>query len=465
MKAVRFFITLIAVLSIAGCFGFAVFAAPPEMEWDGIFELRDHRSYIISGNVRLSKNAVVPADTVLTLKNGAKLEIAEGTVFTINGGVNMRNESVISSLGEINVGETGTLSVYGRVDSDLNSSVNVSGLLDIKPSATVNLFSENKFNSGCNITAAGDVNFGKGSSTVQSGNMYVEKSGKITVTGNFSVEKDGAVDSSGTILVERLGVITVAGKLNLREGSSYTDAGTVYEDDNATVNDDSQHGEIPLYAAELFAKEDEVMLRGIDVSWVQGDIDWAEVKRSGIDFAIIRAGRGDIDETGPKEDTFFRQNIEGAIKNGVNVGVYFYSYAQSVEQAVEEAEFFVSLLEGYEISYPVIMDVEEPINGEDSISEISDAFLQVVANEGYYPMLYSFRLKLENYIDTKLKDHYAIWVAQTENDQPPDVDFEYYMWQYSHEGKVNGIKGNVDLNVAYRDFPEVLKFYGLNRLK
>lgn len=466
MKAVRFFVTLIAVLSVAGCFGFAVFAAPPETEWDGISPLKNNRSYIVSYNTRMNGDITVPSDTVLTLKRGSKLEIADGARLKIDGGVNMQEGSSLSSNGTINVSGTGTLSVGGKINADSDAIAEISGMLDIQPQGEVRLLSQNIFTSSCIITSSGKLFLDKDSATIQSGKMYIENGGLLTVAGKYDITESGLLDSSGEVKVERLGVVSAGGHVNLREGSMYTDAGTVSEDDEGNIDDDAEHGEIPLYAAELFAKEDEVILRGIDVSWVQGDIDWAKVKKSGIDFAIIRAGRGDIDETGPKEDTFFRQNIEGAIKNGVNVGVYFYSYAQTVEQAVEEAKFYIDLLEGYEITYPVIMDVEENIEGGNSkLSEIADAFLQVVSQDGYYPMLYSFRLKLEKYIDTKMKDHYAIWVAQTENDQPPDVDFEYYMWQYSHEGHVNGIEGNVDLNVAYRDFPVVLKFYGLNKLK
>ena len=461
MKLIERILTFIAVISVIGCFGFSAVSAVPEGEWDGISALHNNRSYTLSRSVVLEEDLLVPSETTLTLKEGAELIIPEGISLNIEGGVNLKEETVFSSSGNITIAPTGALSVYGDVYAEEKSSMLVFGALNIQPGGRLENRASAVLDSGGILTVGGNLQLTVGSSLTSMGNIYIENGGRLISGGNIMIE-DGLVESSGHITVERQGDIFVFSEMNLREGSSVTEYGKIICADSGVIVDSAAHTDISVFTNDILKNEEEVILRGIDVSWVQGDIDWRAVSDSGIDFAVIRAGRGDIDESGPKEDTHFRQNIEGALKYGIDVGVYFYSYAQTVEEAEQEADFFLSLLDGYEITFPVVLDMEE--DGEKTdMTDLAEAFLEIVSGEGYFPMIYSYQSRLDNHFSDSLTDKYAVWVARLDN-QKPDTDYNYYIWQYSHEGKVNGIEGNVDYNVAYRDFPDILRDYGLNNL-
>ena len=200
---------------------------------------------------------------------------------------------------------------------------------------------------------------------------------------------------------------------------------------------------------------------GIDVSGHNGKIDWQKVAASGVEFAMIRCGyRGYV--TGKIiEDKQFAANIMGAYKNGISVGIYFYSTAISEAEAREEAEWVCRILEqqknkGIEITYPVAYDFEEFYNKNKSRSENvtkaqltknTIAFLNYIANEEYTPMLYASRSSIKSNWDFNAVSGYDFWLAHYID--ATDYESEYAMWQYSCKGRVNGIGGNVDLNVSY----------------
>lgn len=197
---------------------------------------------------------------------------------------------------------------------------------------------------------------------------------------------------------------------------------------------------------------------GIDVSYYQKDIDWEAVADDGIDFAIIRVGYRGCSEGTLNEDVRFREYIEGAINAGLDVGVYFFSQAINEEEAIEEAEFLLSLVEDYDINYPVAYDWE-PLNYSYSrtlnfdysvLTDCAIAFCDTVAQAGYMPMVYynpSFAYlrydltRLENYIG---------WMANYT--EKTDYYYDFHMWQYGSSGDVDGIEGRVDMNISFYDF-------------
>ena len=401
---------------------------------------------------------------MLTLREGASIVVNDGAELIVEGGLNLQKGSSLFSNGSVLVKERGTLSVYGYVEAGADADVEINGLLDIHPAAQMKLYSDNVIGESGRLINAGQLLLERESQMAQEGTVYIANGGTLTVGGRLDVAEEGVFFSNGEMTVERRGKVYVSGSMELREGSVLTAAGTVLRVEDGIIIDLAFHTDLSIYSSKPLEREDDVVLRGIDVSWVQGDIDWPVVAKSGIDFVIIRAGRGDIDGTGPSMDTYFPQNIQGALENGLNVGVYFYSYAQTPDQAETEARFFVSLLEGYEITYPVIMDLEEDMDEDDAdISEIVEVFLETVVESGYYPMLYSYKARLDHVLDREIVEKYALWVAQF-SDEQPEAEYDYHMWQYSYEGRINGINGNVDYDVAYRDFPEILRYYGLNKL-
>jgi len=227
-----------------------------------------------------------------------------------------------------------------------------------------------------------------------------------------------------------------------------------------------------IFFAASISQEPAVIKYGIDVSKWQEEIEWGDVARSGIEFAMIRAGVGayteEIDDeviTVPiSEDSQFREYIKGAQEAGIEVGVYFYSYAQTVGQIRQEAFFLTELLKDFAITYPVALDMEEDSEYyTDDPSQMAEAFLEVIVSEGYFPMLYSYKSWLEDNITSDIRGKYTVWVAHTDS-RATTYRGNYYMWQYSHTARVSGIKGRVDLNIAYRDFSAFIKLNKLNNL-
>ncbi|MCL2754840.1 MAG: glycoside hydrolase family 25 protein [Oscillospiraceae bacterium] len=217
------------------------------------------------------------------------------------------------------------------------------------------------------------------------------------------------------------------------------------------------------YTAKAISREPLAFKRGIDVSFWQNDIDWQQVAAAGVEFSMLRIGAGEFTtnagELRPdRVDERFFEYIARARENGIEVGVYWYSYARTVAGIKREAQFLVQLLaevsQEYDITYPVVLDMEEPRDYyRDNPSEMAEAFLEIVVRAGYFPMIYSFRSWLESNLSREVRDTYALWVAHW-GVQTTELrgGGNYYMWQYTDSGRVSGIDGDVDLNISYRDF-------------
>jgi GH25 family lysozyme M1 (1,4-beta-N-acetylmuramidase) len=305
--------------------------------------------------------------------------------------------------------------------------------------------------------------------------LYVARGGELTLTRDARL----SVTGGGALAISRGGRIINSGVVTLEAGAVHE---RLVPSANAFVN--TQNGELRnesgtfdryLTTAEAISGEPAVFKRGIDVSFWQDDIDWQGVANAGVEFAILRIGAGALTtragEFRPDRfDTRFHEYIAGAAANGIEVGVYWYSYARTVEAARREAAFLVEILgevtQQWEISYPVVLDMEEEREWyTDSPSEMAAAFLEIIADAGYFPMLYSFRSWLDSYISRQVLDRYAVWVADWRLSMRPEhTDFprNYYMWQYTEEGSVSGINGGVDLNVGFRDFGAFIRRERLN---
>ena len=204
---------------------------------------------------------------------------------------------------------------------------------------------------------------------------------------------------------------------------------------------------------------------GIDVSKYQGTIDWGQVKASGVDFAMVRVGYRAKTTGILYEDPGARYNLQEANANGIQTGAYFFSSAVTQEEAREEAEWVASFIAKYKITYPVAYNCEDfqsPDSRQNGLSmeertQIACAFLDTVAAKGYTPMFYASRNEMEGNaqwnMDT-LGSRYKVWVSQYPEKPFPETPKSSYsrahdMWQYTSKGQVAGIRGNVDVNVAY----------------
>ena len=200
------------------------------------------------------------------------------------------------------------------------------------------------------------------------------------------------------------------------------------------------------------------LVYGIDVSRWQGDIDWSKVAADGITFAMIKCGGGD---DGLYEDRKFKQNIQGALANGIQVGIYFYSGATDAKTAYDEASFCINLIKDYQITYPVAFDWE--LDGDyNSVTEACETFCNVVKSYGYQPMVYSNRNRwYNNFNGEKLSNKFKVWMAAywseyyytstrwTYGDDLASFKWHYDMWQYGVTDTVDGIDGYVDMNIAF----------------
>lgn len=196
---------------------------------------------------------------------------------------------------------------------------------------------------------------------------------------------------------------------------------------------------------------------GIDVSEHQGAINWEAVAPN-VDFAFIRLGyRGYGEGGGLVTDAYYSSNMEGATAAGIPVGVYFYSQAISYEEGVEEANFVLNQLGDYGLSYPIVLDREDPMVDEArtnslSVEEHTQAtlgFLETIAASGHRAMMYTNRMYYSLYVDLEQIYNYPIWYAQYADE--PDWPYEFAIWQYTENGTVPGISGSVDLNLQMMD--------------
>lgn len=197
---------------------------------------------------------------------------------------------------------------------------------------------------------------------------------------------------------------------------------------------------------------------GIDVSQFQGEIDWEAVKNDGVDYAMIRIGGRGYGNGKLYEDTHFEQNIEGALAAGLEVGVYFFSQAITVEEAEEEAAYLLERIAPYDLTYPVVFDWEVIGRSNaraddldtDTLGACANAFCEAVAAAGYEPMIYvSLNTGYLKY-DLRQIDQYDLWLA--EYDDAPTFYYNFQMWQYTSSGTVAGIDGEVDLNLSFVDY-------------
>ena len=273
--------------------------------------------------------------------------------------------------------------------------------------------------------------------------------------------QDGQPISSKTVCckAQDLGFTGIA---NITSSYQYTHldvrtSGKWYGDEvygNGTVTDDFYK----YFGMEKSEPETKNLLKGIDVSYAQGVIDWEKVKASGlVDFAILRAGYGK--ETSQIDDQFSR-NYTACKQLGIPVGAYWYSYATTVAEAEQEANVCLQIIQGKQFEYPVAFDIEEA-RCLPQADAISTTFCTALENAGYYTAIYTFKSALESNFSAAVKNRYDIFLSHI-GVQQTDYAGDYGLWQYSWTGCIPGISGDVDLDYAYKDYPTMIQNAGLN---
>ena len=263
-------------------------------------------------------------------------------------------------------------------------------------------------------------------------NCFIEGDYDLTTTGTYDLIFK-AIDSSKN--EESLNF-----KLNVIEPK-----------ENKTYNDPNKEIETTDYNEIVKNYKNKDNKIGIDVSRWQGKIDFKKVKASNVEFAMIRVGSEDKDGN-LFVDPKFEEYIKGFNEVKIPVGVYYYSYADSVEDAKKEAKFVLKQIKKYDIDLPVVFDWENWSNYREynlsfhSLTNVAEAFLSTIEKEGYKGMLYSSKYYLEN---IWFKTDYDVWLAHYT--KQTNYEGKYVMWQLCSNGKVDGINDNmVDIDILYK---------------
>jgi lysozyme len=187
-------------------------------------------------------------------------------------------------------------------------------------------------------------------------------------------------------------------------------------------------------------------IKGIDVYYDNGPVDWAKVKAAGYQFAFIKATEG----TNYSHVDYFRNQAPKALGFGLDVGSYHYANFGTVPEAIVQARYFISVVKDFKLTYPLALDLE--INkkkvSKKQLTDAAIAFMDYIINAGYQTILYTYDSFLDEQLDESRLTKYPKWLAHYGGQLKNAAD----IWQYSETGKVDGVSGNVDLNIAYRDF-------------
>ena len=320
----------------------------------------------------------------------------------------------------------------------------------------------------------------KESSEESSGETLETKRGALTGENVADINDLKSLSNEDLLKAVKQGKVKAIEKKNIKQDQSQnvktTHKGTIADAPKATNTPKPQPtkaaatnvptptlGPVTVYNYEL----------GIDISEFQGDINWTKVKNDGIKFAFIRCGGRGYTKGTCYEDKKFGQNVKRAQAAGVKVGVYFFSQAITVAEAVEEASLTIAMCKNYNIDLPVVMDWEtgsgyrtQPLKGE-LFAQVIDAYCTLIKQNGYTPCVYLCTDDINNRLGKysgQILGKYKLWYAypyscywpasksfksnyyQTGDTIPPrSFAFEY--WQYSWHGKVAGIGTEVDLNI------------------
>ncbi len=279
--------------------------------------------------------------------------------------------------------------------------------------------------------------------------------------------REKTAEETGEAFLEQL-------KERMTSGDGTTDMLRYFFPDEIVVADAGQYYFFPIleelakntYDPEAFMADgdgvmhyyedgERVSHKGIDVSKYQDKIDWEKVASDEVEYAFIRLGIRGYTEGDIIEDETFEDNIKGALKNDIDVGVYFFTQALSEEEAEEEAAYVIESIAPYQVKYPIVLDVESVTStkarGNDLTREERTqyciTFCEKIKEAGYTPMIYGNLKTFTLLLNIEELEDYDKWFAYY--DESYYFPYDFKIWQYTNKGKVAGIKGDVDLNISF----------------
>ncbi len=201
---------------------------------------------------------------------------------------------------------------------------------------------------------------------------------------------------------------------------------------------------------------------GVDISKHNGQVNFNSIKSAGVDYVMLRLGARGYSTGQISLDDNFVENMEAAVEAGLDIGVYFYSQAVSLEEVMQEVNFVIQNLEPYRahITYPVAFDMENVPNDKaridglsrDDKTAIANAFLGGIQAAGYAPMIYGNKEWLIKNVDLAKLQDYDVWLSQEQD--IPDYPYQFAMWQYTTTGVLNGVSGDASLNLCFVSYSD-----------
>lgn len=210
------------------------------------------------------------------------------------------------------------------------------------------------------------------------------------------------------------------------------------------------------------------MIKIVDISCHNGDVDFNILKRNGVQGVILRAGYG---RSSNQKDSRFEINYKKAKQSGLMVGAYWFSYASDRYDALEEADAFYTCIHGKSFELPIYYDVEDDTNSNYYFSKKTKSecdnivrnFCLKMEEHGYFIGVYSCKNILETKLSIDVRRRFALWVAHYA-EKCGYNDTYYGVWQYSKTGKFKGLSGCFDLNIMYPNYPYVIKTKHFNNM-
>lgn len=199
---------------------------------------------------------------------------------------------------------------------------------------------------------------------------------------------------------------------------------------------------------------------GADLSERNGEVDFGRLKKAGVEFVMLKLGGRGYGSGQLMMDARFEENIQKALEAELDVGVYFYSQAVNETEVLEEANFVYQALQDYEITYPVAYYMELPANDTSRIegltreqkTKMATTFMDALRNAGYKTILYGTKEWFLLKVDLNKLQSYDIWLSQQKD--VPDYPYQFVMWRYKTDAKLNGVEGSVDLNLCFVDYSQ-----------
>lgn len=442
--------------------------------WDGCSAPAADRIYYIYDNITVDGSFTLPHNSRINILSGGSITVSETGSLTLDGTLSIENGASAAVLGTLSVNTGGGFFIDGILTSSKNAGLNVSGDMLCTENSTAYLLGASDYKSSASLYSCGSINF---AGSLSSAGVINVPSGTITVSGKAALGAGSTADIGGTLSVPKNASVSNSGTLTLGTDSRYILGGTFGNSNGGAVRDNRKKYKDDALTAQNMSLYTCDALQGIDVSVWQGDIDWAKVKKSGIDFAVIRSSRGRISDENPMApDSTFHQNALGAMKNGIPFGVYHYCYAETVDEARDEARMVLSLIRNYDMTYPIAFDIEDQWfidhnYSKETLTAMTQAFCDEIAKAGYIPVVYTYASFLNNYLDMEQLSDYPVWVADTRGADKPAYDGMYFLWQYSWTGKIDGITddegnpGDVDMSYSYIDFDKYTRENKLNHIE